>query len=90
MRPGTITGAERGDEIGTMAKVVEVFRQSMIETKRLRHDQEEMKRQAEAERRAAMMKLADGFEGSVKQVVERSDHLQHLFLGGFGPVLAET
>jgi methyl-accepting chemotaxis protein len=66
----TITGAERGDEIGTMAKAVEVFRQSMIETKRLRHDQEEMKRQAEAERRAEMMKLADGFEGSVKQVVE--------------------
>ncbi len=66
----TITGAERGDEIGTMAKAVEVFRQSMIETKRLRHEQEELKHQAEADRRAAMMQLADGFEGSVKQVVE--------------------
>jgi methyl-accepting chemotaxis protein len=65
----TVAGAERGDEIGTMAKAVEVFRQSMIETKRLRVEQEEMKEQAESDRRAAMLQLADGFEGSVKLVV---------------------
>jgi methyl-accepting chemotaxis protein len=64
-----IPGAERGDEIGTMAKAVEVFRQGMIEAKRLRADQEELKRQAEAEQHRTMMQLADGLEGSVKEVV---------------------
>jgi methyl-accepting chemotaxis protein/CHASE3 domain sensor protein len=66
----TVVGAERGDEIGTMAKAVEVFRQSMIEAKRLRSEQEESKMQAEADRRAAMLNLADAFEGSIKGVVQ--------------------
>jgi methyl-accepting chemotaxis protein len=65
-----IRGAERADEIGTMAKAVAVFRTNMIEAERLRHAQEETKRNAEAERKAAMAKLADGFEASVKGVVE--------------------
>ncbi len=65
-----IAGAGRHDEIGTMAKAVAVFREGMIEAKRLRGEQEDLKRQAEEERRAAMLRLADGFEGSVKQVVE--------------------
>jgi methyl-accepting chemotaxis protein len=64
-----IPGAERGDEIGTMAKAVEVFRQSMIDAKRLRADQDELKRQAEAEQRRTVLLLADGLEGSVKEVV---------------------
>jgi methyl-accepting chemotaxis protein len=64
-----IPHAERGDEIGTMAKAVEVFRQGMIEAKQLRGDQEELKRQAEAERHRSMLQLADGLEGSVKAVV---------------------
>ncbi|HZS83441.1 MAG TPA: HAMP domain-containing methyl-accepting chemotaxis protein [Stellaceae bacterium] len=65
-----IAGAGRRDEIGTMAKAIEVFRQGMIDAKRLRAEQEEMKQKADAERRAAMLQLAAGFEGSVKQVVE--------------------
>ena len=64
-----VAGAERADEIGTMAKTVEVFRQSMIETKRLRAEQEELKHRAEADRRSDMHKLANAFEGSIKQVV---------------------
>ena len=64
-----VAGAERVDEIGTMAKTVEVFRQNMNETKRLRAEQEELKSRAEADRRSDMHKLADAFEGSIKQVV---------------------
>jgi methyl-accepting chemotaxis protein len=64
-----IHGAERADEIGTMAKAVAVFRTSMIETERLRHEQEETKRNAEAERKTAMAKLADAFEAGIKGVV---------------------
>ena len=64
-----IRGAERADEIGTMAKAVAVFRTNMIEADRLRHAQEETKRNAEAERKTAMAKLADAFEASIKGVV---------------------
>jgi len=64
-----IVGAERRDEIGAMAQALGVFRDSMIETERLRADQEETRRRTEAERRQAMLALADRFESSVGGVV---------------------
>lgn len=57
------------DEVGQMAKAVHVFKVNMIEAERLRAEQEVQKRRAEEEKRAAMNKLADEFEGSVKSVV---------------------
>jgi len=60
----------RTDEIGTMAAAVQVFKDNMIEAERLRGEQEAMKKRAEAEQRAAMHKLADEFEASVKGVVQ--------------------
>jgi methyl-accepting chemotaxis protein len=58
------------DEIGDMARAVEVFKKSMIDTKRLRSEQEEQKQRAERERKAAMMQLADHFESTVQGVVQ--------------------
>jgi methyl-accepting chemotaxis protein len=60
----------RGDEIGQMAAAVQVFKENMIEADRLRGEQEEMKQRAEADRRKAMLDLADRFEGSVGGVVK--------------------
>jgi methyl-accepting chemotaxis protein len=60
----------RGDEIGQMAAAVQVFKENMIEADRLRTEQEEMKQRNEAERRQAMLDLADRFEGSVGGVVK--------------------
>ena len=57
------------DEIGTMAEAVQVFKDNMIETERLRSEQEETKKRAEAERRQMMLDLADKFEASVGHVV---------------------
>ena len=65
-----IPGTERGDEIGSMAETVEVFKQNAIDSDRLREEQEETKRRAEEECRESMMTLADGFESSVKGIVE--------------------
>jgi methyl-accepting chemotaxis protein len=59
----------RTDEIGQMAKAVQVFKDNMIEADRLRAEQETQKQRAEAEKRAAMNKLADEFDASVKDVV---------------------
>lgn len=64
-----IPGAQRGDELGGMAKAVQVFKDNMIETERLRAEQELAKQQSEAERRKAMLDLADRFEGTVGGVV---------------------
>jgi len=57
------------DEVGDMARTVEVFKTNLVETDRLRHEQEAAKALAEGERRAALASLADGFEESVKGVV---------------------
>lgn len=47
-----IPGSGRADEIGTMAKAVEVFKRSMIEADRLRVAQEGTKQRTEAEKKA--------------------------------------
>ena len=60
----------RGDEIGEMAKAVQVFKQNAIDMERLRADQEEQKRRSEVDRMAAMRKMADTFEGSVGKVIQ--------------------
>ncbi|HTY69042.1 MAG TPA: HAMP domain-containing methyl-accepting chemotaxis protein [Alphaproteobacteria bacterium] len=65
-----IPAAGQKDEIGDMAKAVKVFKDNMIEADRLRADQEQAKARAEAEKRAAMNKMADEFESSVKGIVQ--------------------
>lgn len=57
--------AGRYDELGDMAKAVEVFRDSMIDAGRLRAEQEQQKQQAEIDKTAALHKMADEFEGGV-------------------------
>ncbi|WP_316980310.1 methyl-accepting chemotaxis protein [Shumkonia mesophila] len=64
-----IPAQDRRDEIGRMAEAVAVFKENAIEKGRLEAEQEERDRQAEAEKRAAMLKLADTFEASVGHVV---------------------
>jgi methyl-accepting chemotaxis protein len=59
----------RKDEVGAMAEAVQFFKDNMIETARLRTEQEEAKARSEAERRQAMLDLADRFESSVGSVV---------------------
>lgn len=58
----------RGDEIGQMAQTVEVFRQNAQEVARLQAQQADMEAKAEADKRAAMARLADEFEASIGQV----------------------
>ena len=65
----TIHGTGRGDEIGSMAKAVEVFRQSAAENGRLRHEQREAEIRAVAQRRQEMLKMADSLESRVRSIV---------------------
>jgi len=65
-----VPGQDRRDEIGGMAQAVQVFKANLVETDQLRATQAEQRRQAEAERRDALHRLADTLETQVKGVVD--------------------
>lgn len=65
-----IPGVGRGDEIGSMAGAMNVFKQNGIEAQRLRAEQEGAKLQAEAARRRTMNQMADRFESTVGSVLD--------------------
>lgn len=65
-----IPAMDNKDEMGTMAKAVQVFKNNAIEKERLELEQEEQKRRTEDERRAAMREMADSFEAQVGGVIE--------------------
>ncbi len=75
-----IPATENKDEIGDMAKAVQIFKDSMVETARLRTEQEEQKKRAAAERHKLMLELAAKFEtnvgGVVKTVASAATELQ--------------
>ena len=64
-----VTGLNRRDEIGEMARTVQVFKDGLNETETLRREQEQTRRTAEADRRAALIALAREFEETVGAVV---------------------
>lgn len=68
-RDVAIAGTARKDEVGDMAKALLVFKGNLDETEKLRLEGEAAKAQAEADRKAAMLRLADQFEASVGHVV---------------------
>lgn len=67
---GDIPAQQRSDEIGAMADALLVFKRNMIENERLASDQNELKARAEAEKRNAMLLLADSFEKAVGGVIQ--------------------
>ena len=71
----------RGDEVGDMARAVEIFRSNAADLERLRQEQEAHKANAEAERKQALQHLADDFQqavyGIVQQVGQTADQLQN-------------
>ena len=64
-----IPGTSRRDEIGAMAKAVEVFKASMGEAEELRLQQERTKATTDEERRVTLIGLADAFDQSVGGIV---------------------
>jgi len=65
----SIPGRERRDELGTMAKAVDVFRRGMIETRTLREAQEAAKHDNERDRKALLGQMAYRFEAEVRSAV---------------------
>ena len=65
-----VADTDRPDEIGEMARTVQVFKDAMIETGRLRAGHLEAERQQSQQRKTDMNKLADAFESAVGQIIQ--------------------
>ena len=64
-----VPSTERDDEVGAMGRAVQVFKDSMIRAAALEAEQARMRADGEAQRRAMMREMADGFEGVVGGIV---------------------
>lgn len=60
---------ERRNEVGEMARAVQVFKDNALKIESMNREQQEQKKLADEEKRRAMHGIADGFEASVKSVV---------------------
>jgi methyl-accepting chemotaxis protein len=58
------------DEIGAMASALQVFKDNMAESNRLRAERLESEKHATAQRRADMSRLADEFQAAVGEIIE--------------------
>jgi methyl-accepting chemotaxis protein len=74
-----VPATARGDELGAMARTLQVFGRNLAETEQLRAGQAQARLAAEAERKAAMLRLADDLDaqmgGSVKTIASASTEL---------------
>jgi methyl-accepting chemotaxis protein len=64
-----IQGTDRRDEIGAMARAVQVFKDNAIRMDELQQERVEMERQAAMEKRRSMNDLADKFQQTVGGIV---------------------
>ena len=64
-----VPAAERGDEIGQMARTVRVFKENAQRVQELSREQDAMRTRATEEQRRAMNRLATDLEASVKAVM---------------------
>ena len=65
-----VPGIGRGDEVGEMAKAVEIFKGNAIARQALEAEQREAETRAATGRKADMNRMANDFEAAVSQIVE--------------------
>jgi methyl-accepting chemotaxis protein len=65
-----VKGLERGDELGKVARAIAALKQQMIEADRIKSEQAAAERRAIEQRKSDMIKMADGFENAVGEIVE--------------------
>jgi methyl-accepting chemotaxis protein len=65
-----VPGVERRDELGEMARTVEVFKKNGLEVERMKADQQATELRTAQQRKADMIKMADDFEGAVGEIID--------------------
>ena len=65
-----IPSLKRTDEVGAIARAVQVFRENALRVQAMESEQADLKLKAEEERKLAMRKVADGFEQAIGKIIE--------------------
>jgi methyl-accepting chemotaxis protein len=65
-----IPSLHRADEVGAMARAVQVFQENAERVQAMESEQATLKLKAEQDRKAAMGRVADGFEQAIGKIVE--------------------
>jgi methyl-accepting chemotaxis protein len=65
-----VPGIDRRDELGDMARTVEIFKKNGLDKIRMEAEQKETEQRAVVQRKQDMIKLADRFEGAVGEIIE--------------------
>jgi methyl-accepting chemotaxis protein len=69
-KAGDVPAMNRGDEVGAMARTLQVFKENMLRADQLTAEQDEIRERAASDQRATMNRMANEFEASVRGVVE--------------------
>jgi methyl-accepting chemotaxis protein len=85
----TVLGTLRRDEIGGMAKTVQVFKDNALAMRRLEAERAELTQKAEVEKKRALAALADVFEQKVSGIIE-TVHRSATQMHGTAQSMAQT
>jgi len=65
----SVPALSRGDEVGAMARAVQVFKESALRVQSMEQEQAGLKLKAEGDRKAAMQQMADGFDSAIGKII---------------------
>ena len=66
-----VPALDKRDEIGAMAKAVQVFKENALRVAKMEEEQAALRARAEEEKRETMNRMADEFDASVGQIVDQ-------------------
>jgi methyl-accepting chemotaxis protein len=66
----SVPALSRGDEVGAMARAVQVFKDNALRVQSMESEQAGLKLKAEGDRKAAMHQMADGFDSAIGKIIQ--------------------
>ena len=66
----SVPALSRDDEVGAMARAVQVFKENAQRVQSMEDEQASLKQKAEADRKAAMQQMADGFDSAIGKIIQ--------------------
>jgi methyl-accepting chemotaxis protein len=66
----SIPALSRDDEVGAMARAVQIFKENALRVQSMESEQAGLKRRAEEDRKAAMLAMADGFDSVIGKIIQ--------------------
>ncbi|MBX9648468.1 MAG: HAMP domain-containing protein [Xanthobacteraceae bacterium] len=66
----SVPALNRNDEVGAMARAVQVFKDNALRVQSMEAEQASLKQKAEGDRKAAMQQLADGFDFAIGKIIQ--------------------